>query len=130
MIGRGIGALAAIVLAACLLGNVGTLSSDFDGDASCDSLTIGGLGIHLFWTGENASDEGRPVGANGQSILREALLHNDFVFDFLNRTDPAEVARVRKAALEIVGRRDRSAEGRTTRLARPQLGFQRRARRS
>lgn len=103
MIGRGMGALAAIVLAACLLGNVGTLSSDFDGDASCDSLTIGGLGIHLFWTGERASDEGRPVGANGQSILRQALLHNDFVFDFLNRTDPDEVARVRKAAIEIVG---------------------------
>ncbi len=103
MIGRGIGALVAIVLVVCLLGNLGTLCSDFDGDASCDSFAVGGLGIHLFWTGENASDEGRPVGANWQSILREALLRNDFVFDFLNRTDPGEVARVRETALEIVG---------------------------
>jgi len=103
MIGRGIGALVAIGLAVCLLGNVGRLRSDFDGDASYDSLTIGGLGIHLFWTGENASDEGRPVGANWQSILRQALRRNDFVFEFLNRTDPGEVAQVRKAAIAIVG---------------------------
>ncbi len=103
MISRGLGALVAIVIAAGLLGKGGGITSDFDGDAFSDSVSIGDRSIHLFWTGDRVSDLGRPVGANWRSTLREALRRNDFVFAFLDRTDAVEVARVRKAALEIVG---------------------------
>ncbi|HLA79487.1 MAG TPA: transglutaminase domain-containing protein [Vicinamibacteria bacterium] len=77
--------------------------SDFDGDGFGDSLSLGGLSVHFLWTGDRVSDQGRPMGENWKAILREALLTNDFVLEFLNRTDAAEVARVRKAAIEIVG---------------------------
>jgi len=84
-------------------GALAGLGFDYDGDGSHDSLRIGGMAIHFFWTGDDTPDEARPIGANWDSVLREALTHNDFVFDFLHRDDPAEVAAVRAAAREIVG---------------------------
>lgn len=81
----------------------GATRYDFDGDGTYDSLRVGGVGIHLFWTGGDAREEPRPIGANWDTVLRQALLRNDFVFDFLHRDDPAEVATVRAAAMGIVG---------------------------
>jgi transglutaminase superfamily protein len=92
-------ALSAIVV----WGLTARLGFDYDGDGSNDSSRIGGLAIHFFWTGDDTPDEARPIAANWDSVLREALSHNDFVFDFLHRDDPAEVAVVRAAARQIVG---------------------------
>lgn len=89
--------------AALARGTTERLGFDYDGDGSNDSVRLVGVNIHLFWTGDDTPDESRPVGANWDSVLREAVTGNDFVLDFLHCDDPAEVATVRAAALEIVG---------------------------
>jgi transglutaminase superfamily protein len=76
---------------------------DYDGDHFGDTLQIGDIGIHLFWTGGDGREEARPIGSNWEGVLRHAVTHNDFVFEFLHRDDSREVAEVTAAARGIVG---------------------------
>jgi hypothetical protein len=47
--------------------------------------------------------EHRPLGRNWDAVLHQALARNDFVLDFLNRSDRHEWQTVRKAADDMVG---------------------------
>ncbi len=79
---------------------------DFDGDAEADTVLVGGSNVHLFWTGGDSArrpSPARPIGQNAYAILQHGLTGNDWVFDFLHRDDPVEVAFVRSAAERIVG---------------------------
>jgi len=79
---------------------------DFDGDFEPDTVRIGAVSLHMFGTDGDTAERPRPARPIGQSAyarLQHGLSANDWVFDFLHRDDPDEVAFVRKKALEIVG---------------------------
>jgi hypothetical protein len=90
-----------LVLGAAL----GLLGRDFDADGWGDTLAAGRLRAHIFWTGpgpEPLEATGRTPTESAHDVLRQALLRNDFVLEFLHRDDPEEVAFVRAAAERIV----------------------------
>lgn len=99
----------AVVLLASIAaaGGVSGKASDRDGDGWPDSFRLGGGSLHCFWNARTSTKqqlaEHRPLGRNWDAVLRQALVGNDFVLDFLNRSDRHEWQTVRQAAEQMVG---------------------------